>query len=602
MSVARPVAVAVSLAAAVMTTAGCNSRPTAAQTAAAVKDTDPADELTQSVRDELRQSADQATCRRVVDVVNSYLPRLPADRRPAALSAAEKTVLDSELGLRPEEVAEVARGEFTTVDAYYLEESFLFRDIARSLDVDRLPPVERATAAIGWVVRNLRGAATNGPAFPPGFVATRGMATPVERTYALLTLLRQLDVDAALVGDPGAGPDGVWAVGVLVDGQVYLIDARLGLPLPGPDGKGVLTLAQARTAADPFHPLAIDPKLTYDVTADRAKRVEVLVSAPLSSLSPRMRFLQGLLLEGTARLTVDPAGLRDRFRKAAGDGGPAVRLWCPPAPDALPRVLFAIVPATEGGGDASPPGQRRIEKYMFGQVPFDLFPQFLRQLTGEPANRVAMDFIQRVMILYEPGQARDLILRGRFREATDKLVAVQERAKRRPANPKELETTTLEWADAARTYYAEESRQKQGRGDPAGAARMADARERMTTLWTNIHGPQAYLNHLTADELAAQSTYLLGMCKQEEAERLAYRRESAGNAQPAWGSAQRWWTSFVTNYPNRPEVPAARRNLARTLAAAGKKAEAKAAFEALATSTFSPLEKLACRYSAESLK
>src|SRR5205085_5411802 len=144
------------------------------------------------------------------------------------------------------------------------------------------------------------------------------------------------------------------AVGVLDGGQIYLFDTRLVLPLPGRDGKGVLTLGEARSNAEAFKPLSIDPKLPYDVTPDRAKRAEVLVTAPLSALSPRMRSLQEMVGVETVRLAADVPAQRDRFRKAAGDA--AVRLWCPPGVDALPRLLFAFLPVSEGGGDPSIPG------------------------------------------------------------------------------------------------------------------------------------------------------------------------------------------------------------------------------------------------------
>ena len=40
-----------------------------------------------------------------------------------------------------------------------------------------------------------------------------------------------------------------WLCAALVGGQTYLFDARVGLPVPGPDGQGVATLNQA--LADP---------------------------------------------------------------------------------------------------------------------------------------------------------------------------------------------------------------------------------------------------------------------------------------------------------------------------------------------------------------
>src|SRR3954470_969478 len=96
----RPVWLSLAIAAALT---GCNSRPPTVTTAASIKTTDPTDELVQAVRDELRTSADQAACRRLVDLITGYLPRLPADRRPAAPTAAEKAVLEKEFSLRPEE-------------------------------------------------------------------------------------------------------------------------------------------------------------------------------------------------------------------------------------------------------------------------------------------------------------------------------------------------------------------------------------------------------------------------------------------------------------------------------------------------------------------
>jgi hypothetical protein len=580
---------------------GCNSsRPPATQSTIVTKQVDPADDLTTSVREELRKSPDQAACRRLVDQLNATLPRLTGDRRPVALTPAERSQLEKELALQPLEIAEVTRVEFTTVDSYYLDESILFRDIARALDVDRLPPVERAVAALTWVRVNLRSVNPTGPALPPWFVAVRGTATPLERTYAFLTLLRQLDVDAALIGD--AGPEGVWAVGVLADGQVYLFDPRLGLPLPGPDGKGVLTLGQARSTADPFHALAIDPKTPYDVTPDRVKRAEVLVTAPLSSVSPRMRFLQSLLPAGTVRLTTDPFAVGERFRSAVGADGPAVRLGGPPALDALPRCLFTFLPATEGGGDPSPPGQRRFERYLFEFVPFGLLPPFLQQLQGEPGSRIKLEFMARITSLIQPGQARDLILRGRFREATDQIVELQQRTKRRPISTQEMEQTTREWADAARSYYAAVSRRERGKADPTAVIGLDEMRGTMEGLWKNNRGPQAYLNYIVSDELAAQSTFLLALCKHEEAERLTRRPETAASAAPAWASAQRWWSTFLGNYPNRPETLAAKRNLAAAQSAGGKRAEARTAYEALANSDMPSLDRLSSRYLAESLK
>jgi hypothetical protein len=578
--------------------AGCNRRPAAGPTVVVSKTTDQNDELVNLIREDLRKSPDLNTCRRLTEQLNGSIQRANPDQRPAALTPAERTLLEKELGLLPPELAEITRTEFTTLDAYFLDETVLFRDIARSLDVDRLPPVARAEAALAWVARNLRVDPGGGPAVPVGFAAMRGSGTPLERTYVLLALLQQLGLDAALIGE-AAKPDDVWAVGVLADGQVYLFDARLGLPLPGAEGKGVLTLDQARTAADAFKPLTIDPMLRYDIIGDRAKRAAVLVTAPLSAMSARMRFLQGMAREELAHLAVDPTALRDRFAKAViGPDAPAVQFWSPQVLDAYPRLLFGFLPGSEGGMDNSPGEQLRIVRYQRQSVP-DILPQFLK-LPGEPGDRVRGMYEAMIRLFWRPGQAHDMILRGRFREATEQLVNVQTEIKRLPGTAAEMTRNAEQWATAAREFAADAIRRQ--RGEQVDFDRMEENRKTAESLWKDARGPLGYLQSLVSGTIIAEATYLLGQCKHEEAERLQSNTETAGNAGPAWQSAQRWWRTFISSYPNSPWVGPAKRNLARALEAGGQRDQARAQYEELANTAPTPLERLACKYHAMKLK
>src|SRR5437016_1012748 len=114
--------------------AGCGGRRTAAS-AVATKQADPTNEMVESVRDTLRKSSDVAACRRLVEQLNVYLGRTGLTKKPEALTPAERSFLEKEFALHPEEVAEVGRPEFTPLDAHYLTETLLFRDIARALDV-----------------------------------------------------------------------------------------------------------------------------------------------------------------------------------------------------------------------------------------------------------------------------------------------------------------------------------------------------------------------------------------------------------------------------------------------------------------------------------
>jgi hypothetical protein len=371
--------------------------------------------------------------------------------------------------------------------------------------------------------------------------------------------------------------------------------------VPAPDGSGVATLTQVRTAADPFKPLALDPKLPYDVTADRAKQAQVFISAPLSSLTPRMRFLQAMAPESAgARLAADPKAVRERFQRALS--GVEVRFWNPPVIDALPRVLFTFLPPNEGGGDPSPAGRRRLDRYYYEAVPWGVLPKFLLELQGEPGARIKAAFADRVGALAKPGGARDLILRGQYAEATEQLVAVQTKLQQRPKSVQDVEQNTKEWAETSVRFYADLSRLERAaaKGDPAAIPNLEEARRRVDNLWKLVGGPMAYLDYLTNEPLAVEATYLLAVCKHEQAERGGHQPDAATD-KAAWQSAQRWWNTFLGNYPDSPAAPAARRNLARALEASGQAVEARAAYEAVLTSNLSPLEKLACKYRASRL-
>src|SRR5262249_5974566 len=75
--------------------------------------------------------------------------------------------------------------------------------------------------------------------------------------------------------------------------QLSLFAPRLGLPLPGPGGSGVATLAAVQKKDAPaLAQLDFGPDARYDVTAEQAAGAEVHLAPPLSALAPRMQYLQ----------------------------------------------------------------------------------------------------------------------------------------------------------------------------------------------------------------------------------------------------------------------------------------------------------------------
>src|SRR5690606_32524349 len=69
----------------------------------------------------------------------------------------------------------------------------------------------------------------------------------LHRAAVFMLLARQANLPVVLLALPDSRrDDGLrpWVTALLVDDDLYLFDTELGLPIPGPDGKGVATLAQ----------------------------------------------------------------------------------------------------------------------------------------------------------------------------------------------------------------------------------------------------------------------------------------------------------------------------------------------------------------------
>jgi hypothetical protein len=586
--------------------AGCNSAPVSTPKVTKAKPA-PAEELGDIVHEALQKSDDLAACRRLTEQFNVALTRPGVTLKPAPLSAELKAGYAQALALTPRELEEVTHSEFTPLDAYALEEAFLFRDIARALDVAPLHPLERARAALAWVVRNVREIESTNLAAPPTFVVMRGAGSGLERTYVFLSLLRQLDLDAGLLGDSSGQPAGIWGVVLRTDEGLHVFDARLGLPLPGPNG-GVATLAQVRSDENVLKPLTGDSKLSYDVTLERAKSSHIFVAEPLSALSTRFKFLQTYLPLGAGRITGDLPALRERFANAVkGPGleGCEVRTWTSAAPDAWQRALMSFLPPGEGGTDRVEAAPPRRDRFVFEQVPWDIIPPFLLQLAGEPGDRIRAAFGQRALALRAPGQARDLLVRGQFQEATEQLVALQQKMNTRSISDPDLEDNSRKWAAEAKRMYADLYRaERAAKTDPTGsaAAEVIKFKEQTDLLWKRSIGPSMFLDVLAAKLVNDESTFLLALSKHEQAERLGHRPRSEKNA-AAWETTRKWWIQFLNTYPNSPLAGMARRNLGIALANEGSKGPAKAEFVALAgADTLVPLERLACLVMAAQLK
>ena len=226
------------------------------------------------------------------------------------------------------------------LDGNFLKEAAWLRDIsnhARGRDPDDLAV---AGSLFDWTIRNVRLIDPPSPKQPdllreiarrlPADVLLQGEGTALQRAWVFILLGRQqkLDIVMLYVPDPDR-PDRPrpWLPALLHNGQLYLFDTTLGLPIPGPGGKGVATLAEAADNPAVLDALDLDADHHYFVKAAEAKQVLAFIEASPDYLSRRMKALE-TELTGSEHLvlTCRPAEIA-RQLKGIAHVAPEIKIW-----------------------------------------------------------------------------------------------------------------------------------------------------------------------------------------------------------------------------------------------------------------------------------
>ncbi len=530
----------------------------------------------------LRETNDSGTCRRVLTELNSGLSANPSAEQPTGLSPEQEASLRKLLPLTEEDGAEVRGASYSSFDPNYLADAYYFRDIARALEVPPDDPVKQADAAFAWMCRQL--VATQSirqvgpdkfelsPPAPPSAVLRRGSGSGLERAYVFLAILQQLGLDGCLVGPseaadrpghwsppgvaPGRGP--FWAVGVRIGGDVVLYHPWRGEKIPG-------TLAEAVAK-----PQTLEGWLgaqTGDVTPDIVKRSIPFLAVPLSAIAPRNALLEQKLQQttGEPRLAIDVVALRDRFAKEGKQ--PEVKFWNPTSdPYTYTRVPLSFLPIEEGGWDAEPLGRRVSDRYKKGLIPARLIAG-VQGLEGIPEaqQQLLISIVERYVGMFlTPPTPREQIQRGMFADATPDLVRKRDAfdaAAQRIRTDTNRDAMLREWVSRAGKAYGELSIARLNeKTDPN---RVVTAQQGIEQFWKeNATGASAIADQALAAVGSAEATYLLALCKHEQAERSQVRydrtRAAAGTdsrATPAadrarekalddWNDALGWWGRY----------------------------------------------------------
>jgi hypothetical protein len=226
---------------------------------------------------------------------------------------------------------------------------------------------------------------------------------------------------------------------------------------------------------------------------------------------------------------------------------------------------------------------------------------------------------------------RDDLLRGRWDEATTKLVEVVDQVrfqKSRFQSEPDLAAKMRRWFEDAVAAQAELQKAVRGEGD------LDRVRLKLTVLWlgdvkpapaeideTGKPQPSRPASHrnppwltfvlgLAADPMGAEATYLLALTKHEKAERAQARLDALPGSQhpdrikdcrEAWETAANWWKRYLEEYPTGSGAAAARLGYARTLEALHQPDQARELLRNL-TGNLSPLDETARLYRAKALK
>ena len=227
--------------------------------------------------------------------------------------------------------------KFEQEDASFFREVVWLRNIADWAHKGAVDPLSQAEAIFDWVVRNIQLEAP--PVIVPGSQMVRvlpwpwetllfGRGTAIDRAWVCVLLLRQLGIDAGIVGlvrreSLGGERIDLWAVGVPVEGELYLFEPTLGLPVPSPtspslDSQGRLVVRPAtlrEVAGDDSLLRKLDlPDRRYPVRAEELQQVVVFVDGSPHYLSQRMFLLQGRVAGRLSIvLTASPSESAKRF-------------------------------------------------------------------------------------------------------------------------------------------------------------------------------------------------------------------------------------------------------------------------------------------------
>lgn len=232
------------------------------------------------------------------------------------------------------QVEDLAAMGFSPPDGIDLRQAIWLRDASNWAAGSTQDDLERASKIFDWVVRNVQ------LDTPYDDEAIRrqtwqtlllGHGPAIDRTWLFMLMARQQGLDVVMLAEKGRDDETYkdWLPALFHEGELYLFEPTLGLPLPGAGGKGIATLSQLAADASILKQLDLDADHRYENTPADLQNLIVRLEASPMYLSQRMALLESQLAgEQSVVLSFEPSALAKRLlaTKQVAD----VRLW--PAP------------------------------------------------------------------------------------------------------------------------------------------------------------------------------------------------------------------------------------------------------------------------------
>jgi hypothetical protein len=527
---------------AVAAAAGLGCRDRGAGTGQTQTTTGPSVDAEATAVAQLETQQEPGQCRTILQ----QLDNLPSLSDRPVLTDAQRLALRDYVRLEPAELGEVSLAQFSQVDAHYLAECLLLRAGVRSLRLDGRPPLEQARISFEWVCRMIYiDDRVPYPAYP-WMTYQNGFGVGLSRAYAVLAAWQQLGFAGCLVGPPALKdsqsvtlsnrPDApptyapIRACGVKVDKNIYLFDPISGRPIPSSDGKGILTLADARS-----NPAAAPGQKPVD----EAKDWRPFLAPQLACLSTRMSWLQGLRPANSGVvLAVDVMKQKSMFEQDLP--GVPCEVWNRPEDElSLTRILRHFV--NEEGSSRDRLALREV--HHISTIPMQHFPR--ANLDQSSLEHLIGAFTYPFASLrYAIRTPRDLLLRGQFQQATSLLEDTKQladNARTRMERDKGLKADVEAWAKRFDVFAGQlnEARVRNPSEVPFAAKALQDFRNQPG----NRDIERAFVLGSASRPLAADATYLMAQCVHERAERA--QLDNSGQAAANWRNAKEWWNRFL---------------------------------------------------------